>query len=314
MRVLVLGGTTLTGPYTVRRLYALGHEVTVFHRGEHEAELPVGVRHLHGDLAYLPCEAFDPAPDVVVHMWAMTEMDAESFLHRFRGIASHAVVISSGDVYRAYGRVTGLESGRPDPIPLNENAPLRESRYPYQKMAPNSDHWMFRYDKVLVEEVLMHQTDLPTCILRFPAVVGTKDYRRFQRWLKPMLRGDVEVRIQEGWAKWRWSHGFAEDVAEAVVHAVTNSASAGRIYNVGERHVPTMAERLVEFARVAGWQGHFLEVPASELGEPDRMLYDFSHHVAYDTTRIRTELGYKEVIPHEVALVRTLENERAAPA
>jgi uncharacterized protein YbjT (DUF2867 family) len=57
MRVLVLGGTTLTGPYTVRRLYALGHEVTVFHRGEHEAELPVGVRHLHGDLAYLPCEA-----------------------------------------------------------------------------------------------------------------------------------------------------------------------------------------------------------------------------------------------------------------
>src|SRR5262252_7979103 len=146
----------LTGPYAVRRLHSLGHEVTVFHRGEHEAELPVRVTHVHGDFAHLPSEVFDPAPDVVVHMWAMTEMDAESFLRRFRGIASRAVVISSGDVYRAYGRLTGVESGLPDPIPLKENAPLRESRYPYRRMAPNPDHWMTRYDKILVEQVLMH--------------------------------------------------------------------------------------------------------------------------------------------------------------
>ena len=58
MRVLMLGGTSLTGPYAVRRLHGLGHTVTVFHRGEHEAELPVGVRHLHGDLAHPPREFF----------------------------------------------------------------------------------------------------------------------------------------------------------------------------------------------------------------------------------------------------------------
>src|SRR5205085_10674467 len=97
MRILILGGTILTGPYAVRRLHALGHEVTVFHRGEHEAELPAGVRHVHGDFAHLPPETSDlAAPDVVVHMWAMTEMDAESFVVRFRGVASRAVVISSG--------------------------------------------------------------------------------------------------------------------------------------------------------------------------------------------------------------------------
>ena len=314
MRILILGGTSLTGPYAVRRLHFLGHEITVFHRGEHEAELPAGVRHLHGDFAHLPRETFDPAPDVVVHMWAMTEMDAESFVDTFRGVASRAVVISSGDVYRAYGCLTGLESGPPDPIPLTENAPLRESRYPYRKTAPNRDHWMTQYDKVLVEQVVMHQTDLPTCVLRFPAVVGPKDHRRFQRWLQPMLRGDAELRIQDGWARWRWTHGFVEDVAEAVVLAVTNSASAGRIYNVGESHAPTMAERLAEFARVAGWRGHIYEVPASELGETDRMPYDFAHHIAYDTTRIRTELGYNEVVPHQFALARTLEYERAPEA
>src|SRR6266542_1382960 len=71
MRILMLGGTNLTGPYAVRRLHALGHEVSVFHRGEHEADLPSGVRHIHGDFQRLPREAFDPAPEVVVHMWAM---------------------------------------------------------------------------------------------------------------------------------------------------------------------------------------------------------------------------------------------------
>jgi nucleoside-diphosphate-sugar epimerase len=129
-----------------------------------------------------------------------------------------------------------------------------------------------------------------------------------------MLRGEMKLRIQDGWAEWRWTHGFAQDVAEAVVDAVINSASVGRIYNVGESHTPTMAERLAEFARVAGWHGHIIEVPASELPETDRVLYDFSNHIVYDTTRIRTELGYKEAISHEVALARTLGYERATDA
>lgn len=312
MRILILGGTTLTGPHAVRRLHSLGHEVTVFHRGEHEAELPAGVRHLHGDFAHLPREAVDPAPDVVVHMFAMTETDAESFLNTFRGVAGRAVVISSGDVYRAYGRLTGLEPGPPDPIPLNEDAPLRESRYPYRRMAPHPAHWMAQYDKILIEQVLTHQTDLPVCLLRFPAVLGPNAYRRFQRWLQPMLRGDQELRIQAGWAKWRWTHGFAEDVAEAIVLAVTNPISARRIYNVGEAHAPTMAERLSEFASVAGWEGRIFEVPDFEMDEKDRMSYDFAHHIVYNTARIQSELGYQEVVPRRISLARTLEHERAA--
>jgi nucleoside-diphosphate-sugar epimerase len=314
MRVLILGGTGLTGPFAVRRLHALGHDVTVFHRGEHEAELPAGVRHVHGDIAplfHVPRELRKPAPDVVVHMWAMTAADAESFVNTFRGVAGRAIVISSGDVYRSYGRMQRLESGPADPMPLAEDAPLRESRYPYRKLAPSPDHWMTRYDKIPVEQIVMSRPDLPATVLRFPAVLGPNEYRRFHRWLQPMLRGDTELRIQDDWAAWRWTHGFAEDVAEAVVLAVTHSAAAGRIYNVGELHAPAMAERLADFARVAGWQGRIVSVPASELPEGDRMPYDFAHHLEYDTARIRAELGYKEVVPHDESLARTIELERA---
>ena len=311
MRVLFLGGTSLTGPYAVRRLHALGHDVCVFHRGAHEADLPDGVGHLHGTLEQPPRELVEFAPDVVVHMWAMTEADARIFLDRFRGVAGRAVVISSGDVYRAYGRLQRQETGPPDPAPLAESAPLRESRYPYREKAPDADHWMARYDKILVEQAVLDQTDLPAAILRFPAVLGGGEYRRFQRWLQPMLRGASELRIQADWAEWRWTHGSAEDVAEAVVLAVTNPAASGRIYNVGEAETPTMRHRLTEFARAANWTGRILPVPADQLPESERMAHDFAHHLAYDTRRIRAELGYRELAPRNQSLQKMLAIERA---
>jgi hypothetical protein len=53
-----------------------------------------------------------------------------------------------------------------------------------------------------------------------------------------------------------------------------------------------------------------VEVQASELAKTDQMPHDFANHIAYDTTRIRTELGYKEVLPRKLALARTLEHEK----
>src|SRR4051794_33599324 len=72
LRVLILGGTSLTGPFLVRRLHGMRHEVTVVNRGQHETELPQGVRRIRADWRLLPGPP-DPPPDVVIHMWAATE-------------------------------------------------------------------------------------------------------------------------------------------------------------------------------------------------------------------------------------------------
>jgi nucleoside-diphosphate-sugar epimerase len=253
MRILFIGGTGVTGPSAVRRFRELGHEVTLFHRGQHcQFEMP------------------NPTPEVVIHTWLMTERDAEGFLLKFRGVVPRAVVISSGDVYRAYGRLKRLEPGPPDPIPLTEDAPLRASRYPY-----GGD-----YDKVVVEHMLQSQGDIQVTVLRYPAVWGPSDPNgRMQAWLAP------EVQMEEGFADWRWTHGLAEDVAEAIVLAATKERATGRVYNVGEVVTPTMGERIAAWQCTAGWNGRVVTVPAT---------HDYSHHLVMDTTRIREELGYKE--------------------
>jgi len=318
MRVLVLGGTGLTGLLAVRRLHGLGHVVAVFHRGEHEAELPGGVSHFHGSLADPPPELRRWAADVVVDMWAMNQAHAAAFLEWFQSRAGRAVVISSCDVYAAYGRLQRLEGGPPDAIPLTEDSPLRQSRYPYRARAVAPLDGKDAYDKILVEETLRAQRDLPVTILRYPAVYGPNDMHRFGPWVRQMTMqpatGATEIRIEEGFAAWRWTHGFAENVAEAVVLAVTSQRAAGRTYNVGEAATPTWAERVESLGRVIGWQGRVVPVPPEELPEDQRMAHDFAHHLVVDSGRIRSELGYREVVAYEEGLRRTAEWERSCLA
>ena len=46
LKILILGGTGLTGPHQVRYALARGHSVTVFNRGRRNERLPKGVTEL----------------------------------------------------------------------------------------------------------------------------------------------------------------------------------------------------------------------------------------------------------------------------
>ena len=123
MNIVVIGGTRFIGASVVRLLAAGGRAVTVYHRGQHEADLPANVHHVRSARAAMPIRSFPaelltPEPDVVIHMMAMGEADAQAALEFFRGHTGRMVWISSGDVYRAYGRFTGVEPGPIEPCPF----------------------------------------------------------------------------------------------------------------------------------------------------------------------------------------------------
>ncbi len=309
MRVLILGGTAFTGPFPIRRLLGAGHEVTVFHRGNHPA--PPGVGEILGDKGNLGefREEFARAcPDVVLNMVCYTRADAEAFLDTFRGVARRAVVASSADVYRAFGCLHGTEPeelcAEPVPNPLGEDTPLRT------RISAGGE----AYDKLSVEHIVMEEPELPGTILRLPAMYGPGDHqRRLWAYLKRMDDGRPAILLQENVARWRFTHGYAEDMGVGIALAVTDDQAQGRIYNLAEQNTPTIEGRVRMIAEAAGWTGQVVLLPKDRMPEHLRSDEDMSHDMALDTSRIRSEIGYAEAVPPEEAMRRAVAWERANP-
>jgi nucleoside-diphosphate-sugar epimerase len=283
MKALILGGTRFIGARVARRLHEAGADVTVFHRGQsHHPDLPA-VRHVHSPLATYPITEFPPEItrstwDVVVHMVAMGETDARCAARTFAGRVGRLVLVSSCDVYRAYGRVTGLEPGLPDPTPLDEAAPLRESRFPYRGKEAEIGGVARDYDKILAEQAVMETADLPWTVLRLAKVYGPEE--------------NADLATVYGFARvprWRWTHGYVENVAAAITTAALHRAAVDRVFNVGEAVTPTIGERLAA-------------LPTSSGMVPAPPPFDFAQDLAVDTTRLRRNLGFSDVVDEARAM------------
>lgn len=115
MKVLVIGGTRFIGAHVVRRLHDAGAKVTAFHRGTSSNPILPEIEHVLDPGAEYPITAF-PAGllrdwDIVIDMVAIGKAEAEAAARSFAGRAKRFVVVSSWDVYRAYGRLTRAEPG-----------------------------------------------------------------------------------------------------------------------------------------------------------------------------------------------------------
>lgn len=288
----------------MRELVERGHDVTVFHRGESEPELPFDVRHVTGDVARFDQhldELCALEPHVVVDMLAFVPEEGRRVL-AFKGVARRGVVVSSADVYRAFGRVHGTEPGWPEPVPLTEDSPLR---------AVVIDE---SYDKVGVERAATSDRDFPVTILRYPAVHGPGDSQhRLYGYVRRMDDDRPAIVLEETHASWRWVRGYAEDVGHALALAVESEQAARHIYNVAAAVAHSEAEWVRSIADVVGWQGRIVTARKEVLPESLRLDADFTQHYDVDSSRIRKEIGYVEVVGERTALERTIAWERANP-
>jgi len=321
MHILVIGGTNFMGPHVVRSLSDQGHEVTVFHRGQTRTDLPPGVKEILGERRSLNEKAVELqqlAPEIVLDMIPFTEQDALEVMRIFSGIAHRLFAISSQDVYRAFGRVNGKETCPVERIPITEDSALRQNLYPYRgetlRNQDGPESWQDDYDKILVERVVLGDANLPGTIMRLPMVYGPRDYQhRLFSYLKRMDDKRPAILLDEAEAQWRWTHGYVENVADAIALAVTDERSTGQIYNVGEPFTFSIAEWIALIGRIAGWQGRVVSIPHGRLPEPLRFGINAEQDIVVDSSRIRRELGSKERVDVEEALQRTIAWERANP-
>lgn len=302
MKALVIGGTGPTGPYLVNGLIARGYDVAMLHRGTHELdENPPEVEHIHVDPHFR--ETLDPVLkgrkfDIVIATYGRIRVIAEALI----GLTERLITIGGPPSYRG---MFNPEANFPEgmPIPTPENA---------QRVASSEEAsfgWLIRQ----TEETVMgyHAAGhYNATIFIYPMVYGPNQIgglewlamRRAQDKRRQIILPDGGLTIV--------SRGFAENMAHAVLLAVDNpKASAGKIYNCADEQALTLGQWVQMVGRCMDWEFEICGVP-DQFAHTARDFFPLgttAHHQLLDIFQIRHDLGYRDLVPMQEGIRRTVE-------
>jgi len=290
VRVVILGGTRFIGRATVEELVAAGDELLIVHRGELEPDDLPSVAHLHCDRSELASHRDELArfkPDAMVDCRALSRADAEVALEALPDVGRR-VVISSVDVYRAFGSL--LEDRESDPVPIDEDFPVRSERYPYRgKLADRDD-----YDKLDVEDVYVPRGAL---VLRLPMVYGEHDYQRREEFILRRVRAGRH-RIPIGAGSWLACRVYVRDVARAV-HLAVHAPKATGVMNICEDRTYSMRMWARMILDAAGSDAELVRTRDEVLPEDLKQTGTMPQHIATSARRARAELRWTTSDPFE---------------
>ncbi len=294
-RALVVGGTGPTGIPIVRGLVVRGYDVTILHRGTHERdETPPEVAHLHFDPyddASLAEGVGTQSFDVVVAMYGRLR----SIARQFAGRTGQFVSVGGVPAYRGWMN-PWLYEPNGLPVPVAEDAPMVGE--------PDEDEKGFRIART-EEAVFDHHPS--AAHFRYPYVYGP--YQLAPReWcvVRRVLDGRDRIVVADDGLTLH-HHGYTENLAHAVLLAIgAPDAAAGHVFNVGDEEVLSVRQ-VIEL--IASALDHELEVISMpyELAIPARPLLGqpLPTHRVLDLTRVRTVLGYCDVLPAREAIALT---------
>ena len=287
----MFGGTRFIGRAIVEELAGAGHEVLVVHRGNLEpADMPV-VEHLHVERTDLVAHRQELAafgPDAAIDCRALTRADAETALEALPSDI-RLVVISSVDVYRAFGALNqNLET---DPVPLDETSPVRPTRYPYRGQTPGLEE----YDKLDVEDVYLPRG---ATSVRLPMVYGEHDYQLREEFILRRQRAGRD-RIPFGSGSWLACRGYVRDIARGVHLVLQTPAAAGHVLNLCEDRTYSMRMWSRMILDAAGSAAELVRVADDVLPEDLKPTGTLSQHIPVSAHKAREMLGWATSDPKE---------------
>jgi nucleoside-diphosphate-sugar epimerase len=291
VRVVVFGGTRFIGRAIVEELAVAGHEVLVVHRGQLEPDDMPPVQHLHADRSGLAEHRSELAafrPDAAIDCRALTRADSEAAIGALpAGI--RLIVISSVDVYRAFGALN--DDRETDPVPLDEESPVRPNRYPYRGRMPGLED----YDKLDVEDVYLAHG---ATSFRLPMVYGEHDYQRREEFILRRVRAG-RTRIPFGSGQWLTCRGYVRDIARGVRLALQTPAAIGEVMNLCEDRTYSMGMWSRMILEAAGSSAELVHVPDDVLPEDLKPTGTMTQHIVASARKARTLLGWTTSDPVE---------------
>jgi nucleoside-diphosphate-sugar epimerase len=310
VRILLIGGTRFIGWHIASVLIGKGDRVCLFHRGVTTGDGLEDVEEIFGDRRRLPsyrAQFQEFSPDVVIDCIGYTIRDGRSLIETFRHKVHRLISISSCDVYRAHAVLHRATDEPLQETPLREDSPLRRNAFPYRTLATGANDWKYDYDKIPVERMLLDESGFQTTVFRLPAVYGPRDYQhRVEEYLQKMRASQDPIVLGESLGKWRWSRGYVENIASAIVHSLSHPPSEPTVFNLADPVAFSEQEWIRQIARAAGWTGKILVVPDEDLPPELKHPYNFGQDWTIDAGRFRAATGFSEPFSTEESLRRTL--------
>lgn len=300
MRCLLIGDDQFLDCTIAKELLLAGWEVALLDKKDPIEDITEDAVHIRGNSESLKEKAgeiSDFKPETVIHLSARSSEDVESLFEVCDANASHFVINGSSNVYKANALVYKTEMGDLDNTPIAESGLLRN-----EPLGDGID-----YDRLSVESGLA-KTSVPTTILRAPPTYGPGDtFYRLLPLISRMIDQRPFIAVSENQADWKWTHGYSEDIAHGIALAAMKPAKSNRIFNIGESKAPTIMERISHLATVIGWDGDLVALPNEELPAHIVPRGNFDQNLELDSSKIRTEIGYKEVVDYYDGLYEAIE-------
>jgi 2'-hydroxyisoflavone reductase len=227
MNILVIGGTLFVGRHIVDAALARGHTITLFNRGQRNAELFAQVEKLrgdrNGDLSALNGRRFD----AVIDTCGYTPAQMKAMANALGAHVQHYVFVSSISAYHA----------QPAAVGYDESATLLEGTSGYGE------------EKARAEEAIGAAYPNRVTIVRPGLIVGPHDPTgRFVYWPMRMLRGGDVLAPGRAERPIQWID--VRDIAEWILHLVETRV-VGAFNAITPARAYTMRDLLDACTRVA---------------------------------------------------------------
>ena len=274
MHILYIGGSGEISFECVHECIRLGHDVTVFNRGNNNAGLPSECRFRVGttedDDAYaaLAAEHFD----VVCQFRLFEPEELQRDLDVFSGRCGQYVFISSASAYR---KPLGA-------LPITEETPL------------GNPYWDYSRAKARMETMLREQAALPFTIVRPSHTYRTRMPMPIRHSASRLVRGKPVIVHGDGESLWTVTH--ASDFARPFARLLGNPRALGEAFHITHHQAWPWNEVVAAAAAALGVEADVVHVPSDTLVRYNpawegTLLGDKAVSVMYDNTKVQSVAG-----------------------
>src|SRR5271169_774713 len=280
MKILFIGGTGIISTACTALAAARGMDVTLLTRGQHDTQIPIGVKTLVADandpslVSKLEHESFDSVVDWI----AFTPADIERDMKLFRGRTRQFVFISSTSAYQ-----------KPQTHYLmTESTPLA------------NPHWDYSRNKFTCEERLMQayrDEGFPVTIVRPSLTYGDtqiplvlNSWQQSYTAVDRMIRGQKMVVPGDGSSLWVVTHNT--DFAKGLVGLLGHPQAIGHAFHITSDEVLTWDQLFRIVGAAVGVEPQLVHIPSDFITAciPEKkgtLTGDKSVSVVFDNSKVK---------------------------